>query len=446
MSSGGSREGGGGDGGGGSKQQHRDDDIKLISTGVSSTSTSSTLSSRPKPISNVALSTLKLAQLKNHPQYCTPKFLAKDQIIYPEGKEYAVACIISHGRKTPAKQSTSTTSTSTSTSALVDESSNTDSSSSSSSSSSTREEHLVYPIAHLRQIRSRDKWLRVGRIVRDGERPVRTDRVAMQARRGRGGGRGGGGSRGGGGGGGRGRGRGGDGVIVFEDDMDDGRSKLGDNDDDDDDGDNDGETVRYREIELFGDWQTMQQTSETTRVLGIPTNQFGNVEVLSEASVPPGCVHIPQQEAIEVANRLNIPYAHAVVAFAWASSGATPVRQGIVIRLEDKEIIRAGVQELVKRRADEAAARRRRRLINIWERLVRKLAIHTQIDEDTKGRLAMEELKSHTTSFMLRTGGSGSSSSGGGGGDNDDDDDDQEAEEDEDGGGGFSARDALDDQ
>nr|CAB3483004.1 unnamed protein product [Digitaria exilis] len=107
-------------------------------------------------------------------------------------------------------------------------------------------------------------------------------------------------------------------------------------------------------LELYGEWQ-LEPLQLPRAVDGIvPKNERGQVDVWSEKCLPPGTVHLRLPRLFQVARRLGIDYAPAMVGFDYRSGRCLPVFDGIVVCTEFKHaILEAYAEEEEQRRAAE---------------------------------------------------------------------------------------------
>ncbi|KAL6598608.1 hypothetical protein ACP70R_046307 [Stipagrostis hirtigluma subsp. patula] len=107
-------------------------------------------------------------------------------------------------------------------------------------------------------------------------------------------------------------------------------------------------------LELYGEWQ-LEPLQLPHAVNGIvPKNERGQVDVWSEKCLPPGTVHLRLPRLFQVAKRLGIDYAPAMVGFDYRSGRCLPVFDGIVVCTEFKNaILEAYTEEEEQRQAEE---------------------------------------------------------------------------------------------
>ncbi|KAK3292520.1 uncharacterized protein B0H64DRAFT_328010 [Chaetomium fimeti] len=205
----------------------------------------------------------------------------------------------------------------------------------------------IYRRADVRVVRSRERWYRLGRVVRDGEEAVKSW-VRPRRRRGRG-------VRGG--------------------------SEGSEGEDDDEDPDR---------VGLFGDaargytpLYMMEQTDayEAPPVVGgrVPKNKFGNLDLYVPSMVPRGGVHVRHQRAAHAAFILGVDYAPALTGFEFRGRHGTAVLNGVVVPEEAGEGVWAVIGGLEDMEAEEEEERRSRRALRMWSRFLKGLRIRERI-------------------------------------------------------------------
>lgn len=107
-------------------------------------------------------------------------------------------------------------------------------------------------------------------------------------------------------------------------------------------------------LELYGEWQ-LEPLQLPHAVNGVvPKNERGQVDVWSDKCLPPGTVHLRLPRLFQVAKRLGIDYAPAMVGFDYRSGRCLPVFDGIVVCTEFRSaILEAYAEEEEQRRAVE---------------------------------------------------------------------------------------------
>ncbi|CAI0548179.1 unnamed protein product, partial [Linum tenue] len=110
-------------------------------------------------------------------------------------------------------------------------------------------------------------------------------------------------------------------------------------------------------FELYGEWQ-LEPLQLPPAVNGIvPKNERGQVDVWSEKCLPPGTVHLRLPRVFNVAKRLDIDYAPAMVGFEFRNGRSVPIYDGIVVCTEFKDVILEAYDEEEDRRKAEEKRR-----------------------------------------------------------------------------------------
>lgn len=141
--------------------------------------------------------------------------------------------------------------------------------------------------------------------------------------------------------------------------------------------------------ELFGEWQTGPYVPPVAKDGKVPRNQFGNVELFQPCMLPIGCVHLKLPGLARVANKLKIDCVPAVVGFDQSRAGAHPVVEGFVVCEEFKDILIAAWDEEQENAKVRDQSRREKRVLYNWRRLIKGLLIREQLKE--KYKMEMED-------------------------------------------------------
>ena len=258
---------------------------------------------------------LSLGECKNHPRFCVEKHLKKYQVIYPFGPKHAVGTIVSKGRA-----------------------------------------HMVYPRTNLHTLRSKDRWRREFRQVREAEKPhkivaSRKQKPRRQSQQGFGGFPGLDPELG-------------NTISDVVESVGVGRAAS---------------SVASAEegdtIELYGLWQTDPYNVPSVKNGKIPRSKYGHVELWTPQHVPPGTVHINLPRSRYVARKLGIEHAPAMTGFERKSGRFVPILAGIVVLKDDSEMFREAYIQYDAERRRLALERQKRKAYKCWRLLIRKVAL-----------------------------------------------------------------------
>ena len=99
------------------------------------------------------------------------------------------------------------------------------------------------------------------------------------------------------------------------------------------------EAEQERKIELFGKWQTEIYVPPPVVDGKIPKNEFGNVELFQEFMLPAGAAHVDIPGGANVARKLGIDYALAMVGWEFHGIACHPVFKGVVVAAENEQTL-----------------------------------------------------------------------------------------------------------
>ena len=97
---------------------------------------------------------------------------------------------------------------------------------------------------------------------------------------------------------------------------------------------------RWKDLPLYGDWQTEWYKAPTAENGVVPRNEFGNVELFKPWMLPKNSVHVDLPGSYALARRLKIDAAHAVTGFEFPRCRAVPVMSGVVVCQEHAETLK----------------------------------------------------------------------------------------------------------
>ncbi|GAB2211080.1 hypothetical protein Drorol1_Dr00016371 [Drosera rotundifolia] len=186
----------------------------------------------------------------------------------------------------------------------------------------------VYPRSCVQMLHTKERWLREGLQVREGELPAKVVKNITQHQQGQ---------------------------IVVDDPQ--------------------------GTVSLYGKWQT-EPLCLPYAVNGIvPKNEHGQVDVWSEKCLPPGTVHLRLPRLVRVAKRLGIDFAPAMVGFEFRNGRSFPVYEGLVICSEFKEAILEAYAEEESRREEEEKKRAERATISRWYQLLSSMMTRQKLND-----------------------------------------------------------------
>lgn len=190
----------------------------------------------------------------------------------------------------------------------------------------------IYRRRDVHQLKSADKWYRMGREIKRSEQPLKH----VAARRTRN-------------------------STLDPDDMD----AI--------DGENAGTA-------LYAPFQTTLYTAPPVVNGQIPKNVYGNLDVYVPSMVPPGGSHIPHPETARAARIVGIDYADAVIGFSFKGRHGTAITNGAVVAAEYREAVEEVIKAFEHERAEAEEERRSLAALKMWKRFLAGLRIRERIE------------------------------------------------------------------
>ncbi|CAN7937715.1 unnamed protein product [Ixodes hexagonus] len=149
----------------------------------------------------------------------------------------------------------------------------------------------------------------------------------------------------------------------------------------------------YRELDLFGLWQTEPYMPPIAFGGKVPRNEWGNVELFKSCMLPVGTVHLRAPALGRVAAKLNIDCVPAVVGFEGHGRGVHPVFDGWVVCEEFADTLMMAWREEqanISNRQEEASAppslsKRQKRVFGNWRRLIKGVLIRAHLRDKYLG-------------------------------------------------------------
>lgn len=200
--------------------------------------------------------------------------------------------------------------------------------------------HPVYPRSCVQTLQSRHAWLREGLQVRENESPAK---VVSRPKR------------------------------TFNSQAHESNSN---------------EDVLQPTMELYGKWQ-LEPLRLPCAVNGIvPKNERGQVDVWSEKCLPPGTVHLRLPRVFQIAKRLGIDYAPAMVGFDYRGGRCIPVFDGIVVCAEFKNAILEAYGEEEEQRQAAERKQEETQALSRWYQLLCSIATRQRLKDSYNARSA----------------------------------------------------------
>ncbi|KAF9103017.1 hypothetical protein BGX27_010777 [Mortierella sp. AM989] len=241
----------------------------------------------------------------------------------------------------------------------------------------------VFPRSCVKQVRSKENWLKRGRVIKGDEvKPIKWVKshaatiFQMRLRQ----------------------------QIALSGERRVGNSKgatrtlkqrsIVDDDNDDDDIDeiyrNEGsepaegaeEIAEGDKTPLFGEWQTEAYQPPWVIDGKVPRNQYGRQDVFTPDMVPIGGTHLKGRGIGKVARLLGVDYVEAVTGFEFQSRKSVPVVQGVIVPTEQAELVLDAYYEIEHQRNQEAHKKKRTEALKRWRKLIKGVLIRARLIEE----------------------------------------------------------------
>lgn len=133
---------------------------------------------------------------------------------------------------------------------------------------------------------------------------------------------------------------------------------------------------------LYGQWQTTEFMPEPVVDGRVPKNQYGNIELWSQAHIPRGGVHLQLPRIDTLARDLGVDFAPAVVGFEVKNGKTYPKMDGIVVAASAQELLLDAHAHLQQTTIEQAIAKNQKIVLRRWEKLTKRLLLQNRLNED----------------------------------------------------------------
>ncbi|KAF9360379.1 hypothetical protein BGX26_009625 [Mortierella sp. AD094] len=144
-------------------------------------------------------------------------------------------------------------------------------------------------------------------------------------------------------------------------------------------------------IPLFGEWQTEAYQPPWVVDGKVPRNQYGRQDVFTPEMVPIGGTHLKGRGIGKVARLLGVDYVEAVTGFEFQSRKSVPVIQGVIVPTEQAELVLDAYYEIEHQRDQEAHKKKRTEALKRWRKLIKGVLIRARLAEDYGEDINKEE-------------------------------------------------------
>ncbi|DAZ93160.1 TPA: hypothetical protein N0F65_005510 [Lagenidium giganteum] len=135
-------------------------------------------------------------------------------------------------------------------------------------------------------------------------------------------------------------------------------------------------------LALYGEWQTDPFVAAPVVDGCLPKNQYGNIEIWSDAHVQHGAAHLRIAHLDRIAQKLGIEFAPAMVGFEARNGKNYPTFDGIVVLAGDVETLMDAHAAHQQKTIEQAITKNRRLIVRRWEKLVKRALIRIRLNRD----------------------------------------------------------------
>ncbi|EOD49266.1 putative dna repair protein [Neofusicoccum parvum UCRNP2] len=190
----------------------------------------------------------------------------------------------------------------------------------------------IYRRRDVHQLKSADKWYRLGREIKPGEQPLKHAKPRRTRQQ-----------------------------QPFPEEDENGEETLG--------------------AALYAPFQTELYVPPPCVRGRVPRNAFGNLDVYVPSMVPPGGLHIRDSRTRLAARLLGIDHADAVTGFSFRGRHGTAVVEGAVVAAEFGDAVLAVLDGLRDLEQEEAEEKRSREALRLWRKFLLGLRVLERVQE-----------------------------------------------------------------
>lgn len=132
---------------------------------------------------------------------------------------------------------------------------------------------------------------------------------------------------------------------------------------------------------LYADFQTELYIPRPVVNGKIPKNDFGNIDLYVDTMLPAGAVHVPFKGSAKIAKDLGFDYAEAVTGFEFKNRRAFPILTGIVIAAENESAFLEAYWEVTKDAEEKERLKKENRLLKQWAKFINGLRVKKRLQE-----------------------------------------------------------------
>lgn len=139
------------------------------------------------------------------------------------------------------------------------------------------------------------------------------------------------------------------------------------------------------QVHLFGGWQTQALAIPPCKDGKVPRGQHGNVDLWTPDHLPVGAVHINIPHARVAATKVGVDFAPAMTGFDVRGGRSVPRIEGVVIAVENADLVRDAAREVARMARERAEKREREEALVRWAKLLRAVKAGQRVKKEYGG-------------------------------------------------------------
>mmetsp|Transcript_12685 Transcript_12685/g.51202 ORF Transcript_12685/g.51202 Transcript_12685/m.51202 type:complete len:455 (-) Transcript_12685:251-1615(-) len=149
-----------------------------------------------------------------------------------------------------------------------------------------------------------------------------------------------------------------------------------------------GSSREGQQIELFGFWQTEKYVPPFAFDGIVPKDENNKLDIWTPEHIPGGCVHVQMKYAAQMARRLQIDYAVAMTGFDIRPGGkSVPKFEGVVVLEENKELLEDAARAGMGMKIEADARKEYDQLVGLWRKVIRAVRAKEKVRRKYGGAL-----------------------------------------------------------
>eukprot|EP00178_Gracilaria_changii_P021650 TRINITY_DN641_c0_g1_i1.p1 TRINITY_DN641_c0_g1~~TRINITY_DN641_c0_g1_i1.p1 ORF type:complete len:982 (+),score=176.22 TRINITY_DN641_c0_g1_i1:1101-4046(+) len=139
------------------------------------------------------------------------------------------------------------------------------------------------------------------------------------------------------------------------------------------------------QVQLFGEWQTEPLKIAPCKDGKVPRGVHGNVDLWTADHLPDGAEHVNVPYAKMAARKVGVDFAPAMTGFDIRGGRSIPRIEGVVVAVENADLVRDGAREISRAAQERAERRARDDALARWAKLLRAVKMGQKVKKKYGG-------------------------------------------------------------